>query len=153
MDVNVKLNGKSLRMEVAPQDKLCDTLRKYGCPSVKTGCKDGVCGTCTVIYNGKPVPSCELLSIRCEGAEIYTVEGLGEEAKKVSEILTRLGGEGCGYCAPGFVVLACAAAKEIDNPTYDEVKEYLNGNLCRCTGYITRIEALIEFIQESKKEA
>jgi carbon-monoxide dehydrogenase small subunit len=153
MDVNVKLNGKSLRMDVALRDKLCDTLRKYGCPGVKTGCKDGVCGTCTVIYNGKPAPSCELLSIRCEGAEIYTVEGLGEEAKKVSEILTRLGGEGCGYCAPGFVVLACAAAKELDNPTYDEVKEYLNGNLCRCTGYITRIEALMEFIQESKKEA
>lgn len=146
MDIKVKLNGKEQVLSVAVDEKLCDTLRNNGCPSVKTGCKDGVCGTCTVIYNGKPYPSCELLSVRCDGAEIYTVEGLGEEAEKIGKILTRLGGEGCGYCAPGFVVLAYAASKELNNPTYDEVKEYLNGNLCRCTGYITRIETLLEYL-------
>lgn len=146
MNIQINLNGHNKVLDVDVNEKLCDTLRKNGCPSVKTGCRDGVCGTCTVILNGKPYPSCEILTARCDGAEITTVEGLGEEADKISRILTRLGGEGCGYCAPGFVVLAYAASRELKNPTYDEVKEYLNGNLCRCTGYITRIETLLEYL-------
>lgn len=148
MDVKVKLNGKTVTMDVSAGEKLSESLRRYGCPSIKTGCKDGACGTCTVLYNGKPVPSCEMLTVRCDGAEIVTVEGLGEEGEKIAKILTRLGGEGCGYCAPGFVVLAYAASKELKDPTYNEVKAYLNGNLCRCTGYVTRIETVLEYMKE-----
>ena len=146
MKIKMTLNHTLRELEITPGEKLADTLRAAGCPSVKMGCRDGVCGTCTVIYNGKPVPSCEMLSARADGAEILTVEGLGEEGEKIAKILTRLGGEGCGYCAPGFVVLAYAASKELKDPTYEEAKAYLNGNLCRCTGYITRIETLLEYL-------
>lgn len=100
-----------------------------------------------MLLNGKPIVSCEYLSVRADGAEIVTVEGLGSEADKIVECLTRYGGEGCGYCAPGFVVLAYALKRELKNPTYDEVKAYLDGNLCRCTGYIVRIEAVLDYLK------
>ena len=147
MKIQVTLNGKKQEWDVTPSEYLADTLRAYGCPSVKISCGDGACGTCTVLLNGKPMLSCEVLSVRADGAEIVTVEGLEEEADKIVDCLTRLGGEGCGWCAPGFVVLASSLKRELHNPTYDEVKAYLNGNLCRCTGYIVRIEAVLEYLQ------
>ena len=147
MQINVILNGKKKRLEVTESEFLADTLRKNGCPSVKIGCNDGACGTCTVLINGKPTCSCEYLSARADGAEIITTDGLGEEAEKIVDCLIRVGGEGCGYCAPGFVVLAYALKKEMPDADYDEVKAYLNGNLCRCTGYIVRIEAALEYLK------
>ena len=147
MKIQVTLNGKKQEWDVTPSEYLADTLRAYGCPSVKISCGDGACGTCTVLLNGKPMLSCEVLSVRADGAEIVTEEGLEEETDKIVDCLTRLGGEGCGWCAPGFVVLAYALKRELHNPTYDEVKAYLNGNLCRCTGYIVRIEAVLEYLQ------
>lgn len=147
MKIHVKCNGKQQEWDVTPNEYLADTLRSHGCPSVKISCGDGACGTCTVLLNGKPIVSCEYLSVRADGAEIVTVEGLGSEADKIVECLTRYGGEGCGYCAPGFVVLAYALKRELKNPTYDEVKAYLDGNLCRCTGYIVRIEAVLDYLK------
>lgn len=147
MKIHVKCNGKQQEWDVTPNEYLADTLRSHGCPSVKISCGDGACGTCTVLLNGKPIVSCEYLSVRADGAEIVTVEGLGSEADKIVECLTRYGGEGCGYCAPGFVVLAYALKRELKNPTYYEVKAYLDGNLCRCTGYIVRIEAVLDYLK------
>ena len=147
MKIHVKCNGKQQEWDVTPNEYLADTLRSHGCPSVKISGGDGACGTCTVLLNGKPIVSCEYLSVRADGAEIVTVEGLGSEADKIVECLTRYGGEGCGYCAPGFVVLAYALKRELKNPTYDEVKAYLDGNLCRCTGYIVRIEAVLDYLK------
>ena len=135
--------------DVSPNEYLAETLRANGCPSVKIGCNDGACGTCTVLLNGKPIVSCEYLTVRADGAEILTVEGLGEEAEKIVDCLVRRGGEGCGYCAPGFVVLAYALKRELKDPDYDTVKEYVDGNLCRCTGYVVRVEAVLEYLKMS----
>lgn len=145
--IQFKLNGKPQCWEVSPNETLAEALRRHGCPSVKISCNDGVCGTCTVLCDGKPVVSCEYLAIRADGREIVTVEGLGQEAEKIVQCLTRLGGEGCGYCAPGFVVLAYALKQELHEPDYEQVRAYLNGNLCRCTGYAVRIEAVLDYLK------
>lgn len=147
MKIEITLNGKKRSLDVTPNEYLADTLRNNGCKSVKISCGDGACGTCTVLMNEKPVLSCEILSIRADGANIVTVEGLGKEAEKIADCLINYGGEGCGYCAPGFVVLAYALKQENTAHTYDEVKAYLNGNLCRCTGYIVRIEAVLQYLE------
>lgn len=147
MQIEVTLNGRRQTWDVTPDERLAESLRRHGCPSVKIGCGDGACGTCTVLLNGRPIVSCEYLTVRAQGAEIVTVEGLGDEAEKIVACLTRYGGEGCGYCAPGFVVLAYALKRELTDPTYDQVRAYLDGNLCRCTGYIVRIEAVLDYLR------
>jgi carbon-monoxide dehydrogenase small subunit len=147
MKVHVRLNGKESEWDVAPDEFLSETLRRYGCTSVRTSCHDGACGSCTVLINSRPMLSCEYLSVRAEGAEIITVEGVKEEAEKVAECLVRAGGEGCGYCAPGFIMQAIALKRELSNPSPEEIRGYLNGNLCRCTGYITRNEAVKAYLQ------
>jgi carbon-monoxide dehydrogenase small subunit len=147
MRVSLTINGKRLEMDATPNDRLADTLRTNGCPSVKIGCGDGACGTCTVLLDGKPSLSCEYLTVRADGAEIMTVEGLGDEAEKIVDCLIRAGAEGCGYCAPGFVVLAYALKREYPNANYEQARMYLNGNLCRCTGYTVRVEAALEYLK------
>ena len=147
MEVHVELNDRKEIWDVPPDECLADTLRAHGCPSVKISCRDGACGTCTVLLDDTPILSCEYLTVRADGHKIRTVEGLGEEAEKIVDCLVHVGGEGCGYCAPGFVVLVYAMNRTLKNPTYDDVKAYLNGNLCRCTGYVVRIEAAMAYLK------
>lgn len=146
MRINVKVNGKPEEWSIAPDEFLSATLRRYGYTSVKSSCEDGVCGSCTVFVDGKPLLSCEYLSARADGKEITTIEGVQEEADKVSECLIQVGGEGCGYCAPGFVLMVIALKRELSNPTLDEIRAYLDGNLCRCTGYVSRNEAVMAYL-------
>lgn len=146
MRINVIVNGKSEEWSVPPDEFLSSTLRRYGYTSVKTSCEDGVCGSCTVFVDNRPILSCEYLSARVNGSEITTIEGVKEEAAKVSECLIRGGGEGCGYCAPGFVMMVIALKRELVKPTLDEIRAYLDGNLCRCTGYVTRNEAVMAYL-------
>ena len=146
MNINVKVNGKSAQWQLSPDEFLSSTLRRYGYTSVKTSCEDGVCGSCTVFVDDKPILSCEYLTARADGKSITTIEGVREEADKVSECLVQGGGEGCGYCAPGFVMTVIALKRELKNPTQDEIRSYLNGNLCRCTGYVTRNEAVMAYL-------
>ena len=152
MKINLTVNGKKQEWDVAPDEFLADALRRNGYTSVKISCNDGACGTCTVLLNNRPVVSCEYLAVRADGAEIFTADGLGEEGEQIAECLVRLGGEGCGYCAPGFVVLAYALRRELKNPTYDEIKAYLDGNLCRCTGYVVRVEAVMDYLRRYENE-
>jgi carbon-monoxide dehydrogenase small subunit len=147
MKIRVRLNGKENEWDIAPDEFLSETLRRYGCASIRASCHDGACGSCTVLINSRPMLSCEYLSARAEGAEIATVEGMKEEAEKVAECLVQAGGEGCGYCAPGFVMQAIALKRELADPSPEEIRAYLNGNLCRCTGYITRNEAVKAYLQ------
>ena len=146
MMIHVTLNGKKRQFDVEPSEFLADTLRKNGCLSVKIGCNDGACGTCSVLIDDKPFCSCEYLSARADGKNIKTVEGLGAEADKIVDCLVRVGGEGCGYCAPAFVIMTYALKKEYPKAGFDEVKAYLNGNLCRCTGYVVRVEAALAYL-------
>jgi len=145
--VNVLVNGKKEEWDIAPDEFLSETLRRYGCTSVKASCHDGACGSCTVFVDGRPMLSCEYLSVRADGREITTIEGVREEAEKVSDCLVRTGGEGCGYCAPGFIMLVIALKRELTNPTLEEIRAYLAGNLCRCTGYVTRNEAVMAYLK------
>lgn len=147
MNIKVKVNGKPEEWSIQPDEFLVHTLRRQGYTSVKASCYDGACGSCTVFVDGTPMLSCEFLSARAEGREITTIEGVAEEAEKVSDCLVRAGGEGCGYCAPGFVMLVIALKRELQNPTPDEIRAYLDGNLCRCTGYVTRNEAVMEYLK------
>ena len=146
MNINVKVNGKSEEWSISPDEFLSATLRRYGYTSVKTSCEDGVCGSCTVFLDNKPILSCEYLTARADGREITTIEGVREEADKVSELLVKGGGEGCGFCAPGFIMMVIALKRDLKNPTLDEVRAYLEGNLCRCTGYVTRNEAVMAYL-------
>ena len=148
MKINITVNGKKQEWDVAPDEFLADALRRNGYTSVKIGCNDGACGVCTVMLDDKPIVSCEYLAARANGKTVLTAEGLGDEGDKIVDALVIRGGEGCGYCAPGYTVLAYAAKKELPkDATYDQVKAYLDGNLCRCTGYTVRIEALMAYLQ------
>lgn len=148
MKINVTVNGKKQEWDVSADEFLADSLRRYGYTSVKIGCADGACGVCTVMLEDKPIVACEYLSARADGKKILTAEGLGAEGDKIVDALVLLGAEGCGYCAPGYVVLAYAAKKELPkDATYEQCKAYLDGNLCRCTGYTVRIEALMNYLK------
>lgn len=136
MQIDIIVNGKRHSLNVDKDEFLLDTLRKIGYLSVKRGCDTSCCGLCTVWLEEKPILSCSTLSIRANGKNITTIEGLQEEAEKFARILTAEGAEQCGFCSPGFVMTVIAMKKELINPTDDEIKHYLAGNLCRCTGYM-----------------
>jgi len=143
--VSFKLNGELVEVDVPPNMTLLDVLRrKLGILSVKRGCERGECGACTVLINGDPVCSCLVLAPQAEGKEIITLEYLSKngEIHPIQEAFIEAGAIQCGFCTPGFILTAYALLKRNPNPTIDEIKKALEGNLCRCTGYIKIIEAI-----------
>lgn len=147
MQVDIVVNEKSHSLDVDKDEFLLDTLRKAGYLSVKRGCDTSCCGLCTVWLEGKPILSCSMLSVRANGKKITTIEGLQEEAEKFARIFTAEGAEQCGFCSPGFVMTVIAMKKELNNPTDDEIKHYLAGNLCRCTGYMGQLRAVKKYLE------
>lgn len=152
MIITVKINGKTYKDEVAPDTVLLDYLRGHGCYSVKRGCETSNCGLCTVHMNSKPVLSCSVLAVRADGQEITTLEGLQKEAQEFGAFLADEGGEQCGFCSPGFIMNVLAMVKELKNPTDEEIKKYLEGNLCRCTGYQSQMRAIKKYLDFKQKE-
>ena len=148
MNIQVKINGKMVKSEVEADLLLIDYLRDNGCLSVKRGCETANCGLCTVLMNGKPVLSCSVLACRADGSEILTLEGLQEEATDFGTFLANQGAEQCGFCNPGFIMNVIAMFRENPNPKDDEIKEYLAGNLCRCSGYEGQLRAIKNFLEE-----
>lgn len=146
MDINVKINGKNMTFEIDADDYLSETLRKYGYLSIRKGCDTSSCGLCTVWLDGKPVLSCSTLSVRANGAEITTIEGVQKEAEEFASFLVAEGAEQCGFCSPGFIMTVLAMKRELSNPSEAEIKNYLNGNLCRCTGYMGQLRALKKYM-------
>lgn len=146
MKVNVKINKIEYVLEVNPNATLVDALRNAGFKSVKTGCREGMCGACTVMINGKPKNSCLVLAGQAEGAEILTVEGMGtpDNPHILQEKFVESGSTQCGFCNPGSLISAKALLDSNKKPTIDDIKEALDGNLCRCTGYVKRIGAILE---------
>lgn len=135
MLVKIKLNGKMISEDVAPDLLLIDFLRSHKCYSVKRGCETSNCGLCTVLMDQKPILSCSMLTVKADGHVIDTLEGLENEAKEFATFIANQGAEQCGFCNPGFIVCAVALFRENPNPTDDEILAYLSGNLCRCSGY------------------
>lgn len=147
MNIKLTINRREREIDVRPDEFLADVLRREGYLSVKKGCDMGSCGLCTVWVDEKPVLSCNYIAARAQGKSITTLEGVQEEAKEFADFIAGEGADQCGFCAPGFLMTVLAMKKELQNPTEDEIYHYLNGNLCRCTGYKGQIRAIKKYLQ------
>ena len=150
MKIQLILNGKKLEEEISPDLLLIDFVRSHGCYSVKRGCETSNCGLCTVFLDEKPVLSCSVLAARADGHRVDTLEGLKEEAKEFGTFIANQGAEQCGFCNPGIIMNAIALFREIPNPSEEEIKEYLAGNLCRCSGYEGQLRGILNFLEYKK---
>ena len=145
MKIHLWLNGKEISDDISPDMPLLEYVRTKGCYSVKRGCETSNCGLCTVWMDEKPVLSCSVPAARAAGHKITTLEGVQEEAAEFSDYLANEGADQCGYCSPGLIMNVLALKREIPNPTMAQIKEYLSGNLCRCTGYQGQYRALAKY--------
>jgi len=148
------VNGEPTEALVQPYQTLLEVLREeIGLTGAKEGCSTGDCGCCTVILDGKPVTSCLVLALQAQGREIRTVEGLGEgdSLDPIQDAFVRHGALQCGFCIPGALVMARALLDASPNPTEEEIRWAMAGNLCRCTGYTKWIEAIQDVARQSEQ--
>ena len=150
MEIKLKLNGRSIMASVEADTVLLDFLRDHGCLSVKRGCDTSNCGLCTVLMDGKPILSCSTLAVRADGHEIFTLEGLQAEAADFVGFIADQGADQCGFCNPGFVMNTIALLRENPDPTDDEIRAFLAGNLCRCSGYDGQLRGIRAFLNSRK---
>jgi aerobic-type carbon monoxide dehydrogenase small subunit (CoxS/CutS family) len=143
--IELRVNGRSRELAIEPSKLLLDALRQdLGLTGSKRGCDDSSCGACTVLVDGTPVLSCTMLAASCEGQEITTVEGVSEHGSlaAIQKAYGDWGGAQCGYCTPGFMMTVTHLLRQNANPTEDEIRAALSGNLCRCTGYTQMYQAI-----------
>ena len=152
MEIRFNLNGRAVSASFEADKILLDLLRDMGCYSVKRGCDTSNCGLCTVLMDGKPVLSCSMLAARADGHEIYTLEGLQEEAAEFVGFIADQGADQCGFCNPGFVMNTVALLRENPDPTDDEIRAFLAGNLCRCSGYEGQLRGIRNFLNSRRTE-
>ena len=150
-DVKLILNGRAVADQVDADLLLIDFLRAHGCYSVKRGCETSNCGLCTVLMDGKPVLSCSMLTLRAAGHSIQTLEGLQEEAADFVGFIADQGADQCGFCNPGFVMNTIALLRENPDPSDDEIRGFLAGNLCRCSGYDGQLRGIRSYLDSRKK--
>jgi carbon-monoxide dehydrogenase small subunit len=155
--INVTINQQPYQGEVESRKLLSDFIREdLGLTGTHVGCEHGVCGACTVLLNGEPVRSCLMFAVQANGAELKTVEGLAPSATELhplQEKFWELHGLQCGFCTPGILLTAQALLKEIPDPTEEDIREWISGHLCRCTGYqniITAIQAAASRMNNKK---
>ena len=152
MSINFWLNGVNRNAEIQPDTLLIDVLREQGCFSVKIGCETANCGLCTVLMDERPVLSCSTLAARIEGKKIVTLEGMQREAQEFGSFLANEGAEQCGFCNPGFIMNVFAMLAEIKDPTEEQIKEYLAGNLCRCSDFVSQTKSILKFLKYKKAQ-
>ena len=150
MEIKLKLNGRNIMASVEADTVLLDFLREKGCLSVKRGCDTSNCGLCTVLMDGKPILSCSTLAVRADGHEIYTLEGLQAEASDFVGFIADQGADQCGFCNPGFVMNTIALLRENPDPSDDEIRAFLAGNLCRCSGYDGQLRGIRNYLNSRK---
>ncbi|MBI2896332.1 MAG: (2Fe-2S)-binding protein [Deltaproteobacteria bacterium] len=141
----MRVNGEDVEVAVQPEETLLEVLREgLGLTGTKHGCELGECGACAVLVDGRPVLSCLMLGVECDGAEVQTIEGLAREGTlhPLQEAFADLGAAQCGYCTPGMLLTAKALLDRNPNASRAEIAEALSGNLCRCTGYLQIFEAV-----------
>jgi len=150
--INVTINNEKKELEVKPYEKLVDALRRYGYKGTKKGCYEGTCGACVVLLNNKAVNSCLILAPAVENQQITTIEGIGTMNKPhpLQESIVEAGGVQCGYCTPGFIMSAYALLLKNPEPTEEEIKRATDGNLCRCTGYVKKIEGVLKAVEKMR---
>jgi len=152
ISIALKINGESYDVSVKPNETLLDVIRdRRGLTGTKKGCDTGQCGACTVLLEGKPVPSCLLLAVDAQSKEIMTIEGLAidGELHPIQEAFVKEGAVQCGYCTPAMILTAKALLDVNPNPTEPEIKEAISGNLCRCTGYVKIVNAISSVFNHS----
>ncbi len=147
MTLELRLNGRQIAGEVAPDAMLIDFLRANGCMSVKRGCDTANCGLCTVLLDGKPILSCSYPALRAHGHAVVTLEGLQAEAEEFGGFMADEGADQCGFCNPGFIMNVLAMVKELPDPTEAQIRAYLSGNLCRCSGFVSQHRAIARYIR------
>ena len=150
MKVSFYLNDVLMTYEVKPHEYLARTLRSHGVKSVKIGCNETTCGSCTVLLEGKPVMSCGVLTAQVEGKHVTTIEGIQEEAGKIAHYFGEEGADQCGFCNVGYALVIYALKKEYKNPTDEEITNYIVGNLCRCSGLQSQMKAIKAYLKEGK---
>ena len=150
MQITFTLNHKKVTAEIAADTVLLDLVRSLGRKCVKRGCETANCGLCTVFLDEKPVLSCSVLAARVNGRSVTTLEGLQEEAAEFGAFIADQGAEQCGFCNPGFIMNALALFREKEYPTEEEIKEYLAGNHCRCSGYEGQLRGIQNFLAWKK---
>lgn len=154
MELQVRINGQSRKLEINPGDLLADVLRREGYLGVKIGCRTGDCGSCTVILDGKAIKSCLMLAAQAEGREITTIEGLasGDELHPIQQQFLEKGAAQCGFCTPGMILSAKVLLDEDPNPDQTAVRAALRGVLCRCTGYEKPVRAILAAAKVIREE-
>jgi aerobic carbon-monoxide dehydrogenase small subunit len=145
--IRLRVNGDRHELAVLPRESLLDVLRdKLNMTGTKKGCNEGDCGACTVIMDGRPVNSCLVLAVEADGLDILTVEGLadGPELHPLQEAFMKYGALQCGFCTPGMLMSAKALLDDNPDPSEEEIRHALSGNICRCTGYTKIVQAITE---------
>jgi len=148
MSVSFWLNQRLVFLNPEPGEVLLDTLRTLGLKSVRRGCDQISCGVCTVLLEGNMVPSCSVLTVRIANQHVTTVEGIETEAKKIASYFGSEGADQCGFCNPALALAVYSLKQRNPQASLDEIKEYLVGNLCRCTGYQSQHIAIQQYLQE-----
>lgn len=146
MKVRFRLNGRDVKVDVPPGRRLLDLLREdLGLTGTKEGCGEGECGACTVVVDGQPRLACLTAAIQVDGKEVLTIEGLAQSGAlhPLQQAFIEAGGVQCGFCTPGIIMAAYALLSQNPHPTREEVRAWLSGNLCRCTGYEQIVEAVL----------
>ncbi len=148
--IEFSLNGKRVKVDTDPSKRVLDLLREdFGVKSVKEGCGEGECGACTIVVDGRAVHSCLMIAGELEGRDVWTLEGLVESGETyISEAFVEEGAVQCGFCTPGFVMSVKALLDENPNPSDWEIEKALEGNLCRCTGYVKIISAVKRAVEK-----
>jgi len=151
LEISLYVNGELHRLEVEPNTLLLNLLRdRLGLTGAKYGCGIGECGACTVLLDGEAVLACMTLAVDCDGRRVETVEGLsqGEELHPIQRAYLEEAAVQCGFCTPGFILTTKALLSENPHPSEEEIRAYLKGNLCRCTGYVSIVKAVQRAAEE-----
>lgn len=151
-NLHVRVNDAMYERSVEPRKLLVDFIREeLGLTGTHIGCEHGVCGACTVLFNGEPTLSCLLFAVQADGAEIVTVEGLGRAGAlhPLQEAFSEAHGLQCGFCTPGMLISALYLLKQSPNPTEEEIRLAISGNICRCTGYVKAVQLAARRLAQS----
>ena len=155
-ELRLTVNGQPYKLHVKPKTLLVEVLRNHlGLTGTKRGCESSSCGVCSIILNGMAVKSCSILALQANGAEIITVEGLsqGGQLHPLQKAFLDYGAYQCGFCTPGMLASAKAFLDEDPRPTEEQIREAIDGNICRCTGYNSIIRAMTAVVKDEYKEA
>ncbi|AGW93211.1 MULTISPECIES: (2Fe-2S)-binding protein [Cupriavidus] len=153
VSIELTVNGEEHQVEVLARRLLSDLLRDdLNLTGTKRGCETGICGACSVLVDGEVVKSCLMLAVQVRGRHVMTVEGLAADGQlhPLQQCFMDNGGLQCGYCTPGFLMASCALLANNPNPTAEEVRHGLNGNLCRCTGYVGIVESILSAAEKMR---